>query len=39
MGCASSLPDRNSGTLSGLSNSENAVPADAKNLRVKVFFF
>ncbi|OWM70218.1 hypothetical protein CDL15_Pgr026068 [Punica granatum] len=35
MGCSSSLPDRNSGRLSGL-NSENSGATDAKNLRVKV---
>ncbi|PKI46744.1 ras-related protein RABF1 [Punica granatum] len=35
MGCSSSLPDRNSGRLSGL-NSENSGATDAKNLRVKL---
>ncbi|KAL0756082.1 hypothetical protein Bca101_093750 [Brassica carinata] len=42
MGCAASLPGkfspfhRNSGALNGLTSSENAAPADAKNLRVKL---
>ena len=30
------VSDRNSGALNGLTSSENAAPADAKNLRVKV---
>ncbi|EEF32797.1 protein with unknown function [Ricinus communis] len=36
MGCASSLPDRNSGRLGGLNNSDNNGVSDAKNLRVKL---
>ncbi|XP_010555808.1 PREDICTED: ras-related protein RABF1-like isoform X1 [Tarenaya hassleriana] len=36
MGCSASLPDRNSGGLSALNSSENAPPADTKNLRVKL---
>ncbi|KAK2992384.1 hypothetical protein RJ640_018303 [Escallonia rubra] len=35
MGCSSSLPDRNTGRLSGI-NSDNGVAPDAKNLRVKL---
>ncbi|GLT93238.1 hypothetical protein SLE2022_110390 [Rubroshorea leprosula] len=36
MGCGSSRPDRTSGRLNGLNNSENASAHDAKNLRVKL---
>ncbi|CAN8254540.1 unnamed protein product [Cochlearia groenlandica] len=36
MGCAASLPGKSSGALNGLNSSENAVPSDAKNLRVKL---
>ncbi|KAJ6901811.1 hypothetical protein NC651_019551 [Populus alba x Populus x berolinensis] len=36
MGCSSSLPDRSTGRLGGLNNSESGGVADAKNLRVKL---
>ncbi|KAG6758525.1 hypothetical protein POTOM_038880 [Populus tomentosa] len=36
MGCSSSLPDRSTGKLGGLNNSDSGGVADAKNLRVKV---
>ncbi|XP_065870467.1 ras-related protein RABF1 [Euphorbia lathyris] len=36
MGCSSSLPDRSSGRLAGLSNTDNNGVTDAKNLRVKL---
>ncbi|KAJ6357968.1 hypothetical protein OIU78_005742 [Salix suchowensis] len=36
MGCSSSLPDRSTGSLGALNNSESGGVADAKNLRVKV---
>ncbi|XP_074581777.1 ras-related protein RABF1-like [Curcuma longa] len=35
MGCSSSLPDRNAGSLGGL-NGENSMASDPKNLRVKL---
>ncbi|KAJ6357967.1 hypothetical protein OIU78_005742 [Salix suchowensis] len=35
MGCSSSLPDRSTGSLGALNNSESGGVADAKNLRVK----
>ncbi|KAJ6892459.1 ras-related protein RABF1 isoform X1 [Populus alba x Populus x berolinensis] len=35
MGCSSSLPDRSTGRLGGLNNSDSGGVADAKNLRVK----
>ncbi|KAJ6720237.1 DRAB5-RELATED [Salix viminalis] len=37
MGCSSSLPDRSTGSLGGLNNSESGGVVDAKNLRVKSF--
>uniref|UniRef100_B9HLK2 Uncharacterized protein n=1 Tax=Populus trichocarpa TaxID=3694 RepID=B9HLK2_POPTR len=36
MGCSSSLPDRSTGRLGGLNNSESGGVVDAKNLRVKL---
>ncbi|KAL3579360.1 hypothetical protein D5086_020864 [Populus alba] len=36
MGCSSSLPDRSTGRLGGLNNSDSSGVADAKNLRVKL---
>uniref|UniRef100_A0A6N2M3B7 Uncharacterized protein n=1 Tax=Salix viminalis TaxID=40686 RepID=A0A6N2M3B7_SALVM len=36
MGCSSSLPDRGTGSLGGLNNSESGGVVDAKNLRVKL---